>query len=374
MTHIIVLGAGYTGMIAALGAARRTRHQDVKVTLVNPSAHFTERLRLHQIAAGQELQRHEIRALVSGTNIEFVQGKASRIDAESRTVTVDGQVMAYDRLIFAIGSVADTSLVPGATENAYTLGDPRLTEHLKTASGTFVVCGSGLTGLEAATEIAEAYPSLQVVLVGSDKPGNMMGAKARAHMNAALARLGVEVRLGRIARVTPGAVELTDGSVIACDGALWTAGVKVPPLAAEAGLEVDRAGRIITDAFLRSASHPSIYAVGDAAAVKQRYGVMHGTCQGGIPMGAHAGATVARDLAGKALRPFRFGYIHQPVSLGRHDAVIQFTHPDDTPRRWCLRGKWAIRYKEAVSSSPITTFRLGTRIALRASFLASPLS
>ena len=53
--HVVVFGAGYTGMIAAIRAARRTRRRGVRVTLVNPSSRFTERLRMHQIATGQQL-------------------------------------------------------------------------------------------------------------------------------------------------------------------------------------------------------------------------------------------------------------------------------------------------------------------------------
>ena len=105
-------------------------------------------------------------------------------------------------------------------------------------------------------------------------------------------------------------------------------------------------------------SHPNVYAVGDAAAVRQGYGVMHGTCQGGIPTAVHAGASIARRLAGRQPSAFRFGYVHQPVSLGRHDAVIQFTRPDDTPRRFHLSGRVAVAYKEIVSSSPWPSYRM----------------
>ena len=139
---------------------------------------------------------------------------------------------------------------------------------------------------------------------------------------------------------------------------LWTTGVRVSPIAAAAGLDVDDRGRIVTDESLRSVSHPNVYAVGDAAAVRQPYGVVHGTCQSGIPTGVHAAASIARELNGKQPKKFRFGYIHQPVSLGRHDGVIQFTHPDDSPARFYLAGRWAVAYKEAVSSSPWSTFRL----------------
>jgi NADH dehydrogenase FAD-containing subunit len=108
---------------------------------------------------------------------------------------------------------------------------------------------------------------------------------------------------------------------------------------------------------LRSVSHPSVYAVGDAAAVRQGYGTMHGTCQGGMPTGAHAASSIARELAGREPKPFRFGYLHMPVSLGRTDAVVQFTYPDDSPKRLHLTGRRAVWYKETVSASPWPTFR-----------------
>jgi NADH dehydrogenase FAD-containing subunit len=132
----------------------------------------------------------------------------------------------------------------------------------------------------------------------------------------------------------------------------------VSPIAGAAGLDVDDRGRIVTDESLRSVSHPNVYAVGDAAAIQQGYGVMHGTCQSGIPTALHAAASIVRELKGKQPKKFRFGYVHQPVSLGRHDGVIQFTHADDSPGRFYLAGRFAVAYKETVSSSPWTTYRL----------------
>jgi NADH:ubiquinone reductase (H+-translocating) len=116
--------------------------------------------------------------------------------------------------------------------------------------------------------------------------------------------------------------------------------------------------RVITDPALRSVSHPNVYVIGDAASISQGYGVLHGTCQSGIPSAVHAAAGIARELKGKPPKPFRFGYVHQPVSVGRRDAVIQFTHPDDTPSRFYLSGRVAVAYKEAVSGSPWSSFRL----------------
>ena len=358
MKHrIVVLGAGYTGMMAAHGIARRTK--DTDVTLVNPTDVFTERLRQHQVAVGQQLAVHRIPDLVEPAGVAFVQGRAARIDATGRRVILDdGNELIYDYLVYAIGSTTPR------VEHAFTIDDPAFAQALRSnAEGVLAVCGAGLTGIEAAAEAAEAYPGLRVVLLSRSEPGSMMGSKARGYLMNTLDRLGVEVRTGvTVARVLPGAVELDGGGSIPTDVTLWTTGVVQARLAAEAGLAVDDAGRVTVDATLRSVSHPEVFAIGDAAAIRQAYGTIHGTCQSGIPTGAHTAESITRILRGKDPRPFRFGYIHQPVSLGRKDAVIQFTNPDDTPSRWYLKGRAAIAYKEAVSSSPLKFYRSKTAI------------
>ncbi|MEU9013046.1 FAD-dependent oxidoreductase [Streptomyces sp. NPDC048479] len=364
-THrILVLGAGYAGMSAAIQlAARVGRHQDVQVTLVNPQERFTERLRLHMTATRQQLAEMSIPELLEGTGAQFVRGWVTAVDANVRTVRIDDdRILRYDTLVYGLGSVADTVSVPGVEDHAYTLNSAQDAELLadrlaRLGSGTVVVGGSGLTGIEAAAEIAERHPELDVVLVGRQEPGATMNPKAKAYLQSALRRLGVQVRSGsEVVKVLPASVELAGGENIAADAVLWTSGTRVSPLAAAAGLSVDGRGRIVTDDSLRSVSHPDVYAVGDAAAVRQGYGIMHGTCQGGMPTGVHAAVSIARTLKGKQPKPFRFGYYHTPVSLGRHDAVVQFTHPDDTPRRVHLTGRKAAWYKETVTASPWPTF------------------
>ncbi|MGW4959422.1 NAD(P)/FAD-dependent oxidoreductase [Nonomuraea sp. NPDC004186] len=362
--RVLILGAGYAGMAAAIQlAARGTRREDVQVTLVNAQERFTERLRLHMSATGQRVAELSIPELLEGTGARFVRGWATAVDADAKLVRIDDdRVLHYDTLVYGLGSVADTSAVPGVEDHAYTLNSAQDAELLadrlaRLGRGTVVVGGSGLTGVESAAEIAEQYPELDVVLLGRQEPGAAMSPKPRAYLQAALARLGVRVLSGaEVVKVLPDAVELAGGELVAADVVLWTSGTRVSPLAAAAGLTVDERGRIVTDAALRSVSHPDVYAVGDAAAIRQRYGVMHGTCQGGMPTGVHAAVSIVRTLDGRRPKPFRFGYYHTPVSLGRHDAVVQFTHPDDSPRRVYLTGRTAARYKETVTASPWPTY------------------
>ncbi|MEU4244372.1 FAD-dependent oxidoreductase [Actinoplanes sp. NPDC026619] len=224
----------------------------------------------------------------------------------------------------------------------------------------------------AAAEVAEQFPGTNVTVLSRDRPGWMMSEPARAYLDRALERLGVRVRSGvEITKVLPDGVEPAGGEIVPAASVVWTTGFHVPPLAADAGLAVDERGRIRVDATLRSVSHPEVYAVGVAAAIRQSWGMIHGTCQSGIPTGAYAADAIDARLRGRTPKPFRFGCIHQPVSLGRRDAVIQFTRADDTPRRFYLTGRLPILYKQTVSSGPPHFFRMSKRVNLPPAVLSA---
>lgn len=128
--HIVVIGAGYSGLAAALRAARRL--PDARITLINPRAYFVERVRLHQLAAGQRLRRYPLTDILGTAGIELVVGSVRTIDTERREVTVDSldTPVPYDTLVYALGSVADTS-TPGVAEHAATVAGPAEAQALR---------------------------------------------------------------------------------------------------------------------------------------------------------------------------------------------------------------------------------------------------
>src|SRR5690606_9812566 len=147
---------------------------------------------------------------------------------------------------------------------------------------------------------------------------------------------------------------LADGSLVPAAVTVWTTGFAVPDLAARAGLDVDAAGRIRTDAYLRSTSHPDIYAAGDSAVIAGPGGrELRMACATALPTGAHAGPVLAAGLRGRVPKPLRFRYQAQCLSLGRDNGLIQGLRADDRPARWMLRGRPAAAVKELVVRSTI---------------------
>jgi len=361
MQHrIVVLGAGYTGAVAAGRLAKRLHRDDVTLTLVNPEADFVERVRLHQVAAGQDLAPRPFDRVFAGTGVELKLARVAAVDVDRKAVTVDGaagrEELAYDSLVYALGSGWNHGGVPGVAEHAHEVssrpGALRLRERLAAleAGRPVVVVGGGLTGLEAATEIAEARPDLDVALVARGAFGDWLSEKGRGHLWKVARRLGVTVHEhAAVAAVGADRVTTAAGDDIPADVTVWTTGFAVHPLAEATGLELAADGRIAVDATMRSVSHPDVYAVGDAAmALGPGDKPLRMSCASGVPMAWQAADALAARLTGAEVPRVGIRYAQQCVSLGRGEALIQFVTADDRAKEKALTGRFAARYKEFI--------------------------
>ena len=354
--HIVVTGGGYAGVLAA---NHLQKNPDVAITLVNPRPKFVERIRLHQLAAGnydaarsyQDVLGERVRLLVDG---------AERIDAEIRQVQLtSGDVLDYDYLIYAVGSTGGVpASVPGAAEYAYPLSELEGAQRLRARladvplSTPIVVVGGGLTGIEAAGEFGEAGRDVTLV---TDAVGASLGAQARRSVVKALTKLGVKIVDGPEILVTgvgPGSVMLADGNLLPSAATVWTAGFGVPGLAAASGLTTDELGRLIADETLTSVDDARIVAAGDAAAPS---GVpLRMSCQAAGPMGVQAADTVLARIAGEQPAELNQAFAAQCVSIGRTFGTMQLTHGNDTPRRVYVGGRTGALIKEQVCRATVT--------------------
>ncbi|RPE42259.1 NADH dehydrogenase FAD-containing subunit [Streptomyces sp. Ag109_O5-1] len=362
MQHrIVVLGAGYTGAVAAGRLARRLHREDVAITLVNAEPDFVERVRMHQLAVGQELRPRPFAEMFAGTGVALKLATVTAVDVDRKTVTAveaDGaaEEIAYDTLVYALGSAWNDQGVPGVAEHAHQIasrpGALRLRERLAglAAGQPVVVVGGGLTGLEAATEIAEVRPDLRVALAARGGLGDWLSAKGRRHLRKVVDRLGVTVHEHTaVTAVTAGHVTTAEGGTIPAAVTLWTTGFAVHPIPRATALEVTDTGRIVVDGTMRSVSHPDVYAIGDAAlAAGPGDKPLRMSCASGVPMAWQAADTIAARLTGGKLPNTPIRYFNQCISLGRREGLIQYVTADDRAVRAALTGRTAAVYKELV--------------------------
>ncbi|GAA0273948.1 hypothetical protein GCM10010302_09470 [Streptomyces polychromogenes] len=217
------------------------------------------------------------------------------------------------------------------------------------------VIGGGATGIETAAEVAEARPDLRVRIVGSSVGGGFSG-RAYERVRSGLAGLAVDIVDDGVTEVTGGVVHLRSGAAFASDLTLWAIVSGVPGLAARSGLRVDVDGRAVVDEYLRSVDDERIFAVGDCAAVPgARF-----ACALAAPQAAHAADALARLIEGRRPEPYSPRYVARAVTLGRKNAVGQFTRPDDSLRRACVTGRTAVVLKELASRGGKYGARTGT--------------
>ncbi|MBK3555942.1 FAD-dependent oxidoreductase [Streptomyces sp. MBT56] len=357
--RVVVIGAGYTGATAAGRLARRLRDEDVSITLVNAEPDFVERVRMHQLAVGQTLRPRPFDEMFAGTGVELRLGQVTGVDVDRRTVTITGadgpSDLEYDTLVYALGSAWNTQGVPGTTEHAHEIagrdGALRLRDRLAAlAPGSPVtVVGGGLTGVEAATELAETRPDLDVSLIARGGLGDWLSPKGARHLQKVFGNLRITTHEHTtVTAVHADRVTTTEGDIPAAV-TIWTTGFAVHPIARATTLETGDTGQIVVDATMRSLSHPDVYAIGDAALVTGPGDKpLRMSCASGVPTAWQAADAIAARLTDNKLPTISARYFNQCISLGRKEGLIQYVTADDRAVNAALTGRLAALYKELV--------------------------
>ncbi|MEW5539335.1 FAD-dependent oxidoreductase [Streptomyces cyaneofuscatus] len=369
MKHrIVVLGAGYAGTYVAGNLARRLSPADTEITVVNADPDFVERLRLHQVAAGQEIETQKLADIFAGTGIRLRLARVTTVDPERRAVTVAGadggtDELGYETLLYALGSHGDDRGVLGVAEHAFDVAARpsalRLRERLDglREGGNVVVVGDGLTGIETATEIAESRPGLCVTLVARGELGAQLSAGARGHLRLACDRLDITVREHTSAEAVEGSrVLCTDGTALPSDATVWTAGFAVNSIATAAGLEVTADGRILVDRTMRSLSHPNVYAAGDSVyAVGDNGRPLPMSCATAGYTGMQAMKAIVGRLTGSKIGHVKLDYPGNHISLGRQDGILQMVDHGAQAKPKYMGGRKAARIKAGILKMSLWT-------------------
>jgi len=374
--RIVILGAGFGGLFAARALARVA----ADVTLVDRHNYHLFQPLLYQVAtAGLPPSdiAWPIRSILRRQrNARVLLAEVSGIDVRERTVELEDRTIPFDYLVVATGSTHSyfgheewRALAPGlksiddatqirrrilrAFEAAEIEDDPAARDRLL----RFVIVGGGPTGVELAGTIAELAhhtlakdfrridPSAAKVILVEAGPRVLAAfhEPQSAYAARALARLGVEVRVGAAVTacdergVALGAERIESATV------LWAAGVAASPVGRWLGLPTDRAGRVRVAPDLTIDGDAAIFVIGDAALVEDAGKQVPGVAPAAKQQGRYVAKVIAARLAGRAApRPFAYRDAGNLATIGRRRAVIEF--PFVTLRGWLAWWIWGIAH------------------------------
>ncbi|WP_315758984.1 MULTISPECIES: NAD(P)/FAD-dependent oxidoreductase [unclassified Bradyrhizobium] len=351
--RLLIIGAGFAGMYAALSAARLRDIQGaspnrLEIALIAPEPTLVVRPRLYE--PKPESMTAPLRDVLAAIDVDYIQGCAETIDASQRRVQIrsaDGtrESLAYDSLVIAAGSRLFRPDIPGLAEHGFSvdaLDDATaLDRHLHAlarqpatkARDTVVVAGGGFTGIEAATELPARLREIlgdgaapRVIIVErNDRIAPDMGDDARPVIEEALRKLGIGTRLGAgVTALDASGVTLSTGEHIETQTVVWAAGLRAAPLTMQIPAERDRSGRLLVDRDLRVPGLAGIFVAGDAAhaACDDAGTIALMSCQHATRMGAFAGNNAAAALLGIKTKAYHQKAYVTCLDLGEAGALF----------------------------------------------------
>jgi len=360
--RVVVVGGGFAGV----AAARRLRHADVDVLLIDRRNHQIFQPLLYQVAtavlAPGDVAAPLRQLMPTQPNLSVELAEVTAVDIAGRTLSAQLPDAAsievpFDFLVLAPGvapnyfghdafaknapglkTISDAEVIRSKILKAYELAEATddITERGRLT--TFVIVGGGPTGVELAATIAHmAHVTLcgdfrrvdprqsQIVLLEGGK--RILPSFDEALAGAALRqlnRLGVTVRTGEVAEAIDDNGVTVDGHVLPAATVIWAAGVKPSPLAAQTGAKMDRSGHAVVGPNLEIQPGSGVFVIGDAASVILDGKPVPGVAQGALQQGDYAGTVIAARVAGvPEPAPFRYHDKGSMAVVGKNFALLE---------------------------------------------------
>lgn len=389
MTRVVVIGSGFAGLWAALGAARRLDELAVPAgtvdVMVVSNKPFHD-IRVRNYEADLSACRIPLGDVLGPAGVAHVTAEVTAIDADGRRVTTStGASYSYDRLVLASGSHVVKPALPGLAEFGFDVdtydGAVRLQQHLQglaggpltSAAATVVVVGAGLTGIETACELPGRLHALfargdGVTPRGTHRPQPLRRLRygfigAAGDRTGAVGQRRRDQNRRERCRRQPGRCNAVIGERLAAATVVWCAGMRASRLTEQLPVARDRLGRLQVDDYLRVIRVPAMFAAGDVAAARmddEHLSVM--SCQHGRPMGRYAGCNVINDLFDQPLLALRIPWYVTVLDLGSAGAV----YTEGWERKVVSQGAPAKTTKQSINTRRIYPPLNGSRADLLA--------
>ncbi|EHE8516276.1 NAD(P)/FAD-dependent oxidoreductase [Enterococcus faecalis] len=354
--NIVVVGAGYAGVSATKFLAKKFKKDtDVTITLIDRHSYHTMMTELHEVAGGRvepEAIQYDLQRLFSRKkNVKLVTDTVTGIDKENKVVKTLAGSYPFDQLILGMGGEPNDFGTPGVKENGFTLWSfddaVKIRHHIEAtvakaaiepdaevrkAMLTFVVCGSGFTGIEMVGELidwkdrlakdAKIDPDKITLMVVEAMPTilNMLSRNDAAKAERYLEKKNVQLLLNSpIVEVAADHIKLKDGSEVPTHTLIWTAGVKATSDAADFGLEAARGSRLVANEYMQAKGYEdkNIYIIGDLVYYEETPNTpTPQIVQAAEQTGHTAAANIVADIKGGEKHAFKGNYQGFMVSIG----------------------------------------------------------
>lgn len=366
-TRILVVGGGYVGMYTALRLQSKLKRGEASITVIDPQPHMTYQPFLPEAAAGSVEPRHVVVPLRKVLRqCRVLSGRVVRVEHSRHAATVetcDGhiEVLGYDLLVMAPGSIARTLPVPGLAEQGIafkTIGEAiylrnHVLSRLDAAETTldpaarrklltFMVVGGGYAGIEALAELEDMaryacryYESISpqdmrwVLVEATGRIMPEVSPKMGVYTIKRLTERGIEVCLDtRVTTMEGGDVVLDDGTEFEADTIVWTAGVKANPMLRQTDLPLDEKGRVRCEATLRVVEATDVFSAGDCAAVPDLSkddpdATTAPSAQHAVRQAKVLADNVLAQLHGQQLRTYKHVHAGSVASLGLYRGAAE---------------------------------------------------
>jgi NADH dehydrogenase len=353
--HVVILGAGFGGLQAALAL----KDAPVRVTVVDRHNHHLFQPLLYQVATAalspadiaypiRSILRHQ-------ANADVLLAEAVSVDPARRVLQLADGALTYDYLVLAAGArhayfgheewerdapglknLEDALEIRRRILLAFEAADREADPARRRALLTFVIVGAGPTGVELAGAIGEISRHVlvddfrhidpreaKIVLIEAG-PRILPAYSEQSSRNAevALRERGVEIRVSSPVTLVDATGVETAGGRIAAHTVIWAAGVAASPIVRELGGTLDRSGRVTVEPDLSVPGHPEIFVIGDLALFTHQGGKpLPGVSPVAMQQGRYVARAILARLHGRTPPPFHYFDKGMLAVIGRNAAV-----------------------------------------------------
>lgn len=352
-TKVVILGAGYGGLITSKKLAQLLKAGEANVTLINKHDYHYITTQLHKTGVGTASDERitlNIQDVINTQKINFKKGNISSIKLEEQKVCLDsGEDIFYDYLLIALGFDVATFGIPGIKEHAFEIRSFRSTKkifhHIQnqllaykedgdSSRITFAVAGAGFTGIEMIGELVEGLPALckatgvpfhKIRIMNIEASSSLLPgfeSDAIEFAEDLLGRQGVEILTSTKIQAYDGMnITIENGKKISTRTLIWSCGVKGNDLIDQLGIPTVNS-RIVVEKDLRVPGYNNVFCIGDSSMfMKNEKTAYPPTAQIAIQQALVCGENIVSSIRGKGLKMFEYHHQGSVASIGDKAAV-----------------------------------------------------